>query len=64
MWSRYSTICPEDAWQEEDGTWTVTMSPWCEELITGIPTKELAYKILDVAHAAKDDYGRNCMVDE
>lgn len=60
---RYSQHTPEDAWQEKDGTWTVSLSPWAPEPITGIPSKELAHKILDVAHEAMEDYARNAMTE-
>ncbi len=46
----------QEIYQKEDGTFTVILSPWCEEPINGIPSLEIAETICRVAHAAMRDY--------
>lgn len=53
----------EDVTEMPDGTFTVRLSPWCDDPIEGIPTRKLALRIVAVAHAAMDEYGRECMTE-
>jgi len=43
--------------EEEDGTFSVRFETWREEPLTGIPTREMARRILRVAHEAMKAYG-------
>lgn len=60
--------CPElyddDINEEEDGTFTLSFSPWIDESVKGIPTKQLAREIAHAAHDAMQEYGRHCMIED
>lgn len=46
-----------------DGTFSVCLSPWFDEPINGIPTKELALQFLHAAHEAMREYAYNAQYD-
>ena len=49
--------------KQADGTYSVTLAPWFDEPIHGIPSLQLAREFLHAAHEAMHDYADTAMSD-
>lgn len=58
-----SKVYGDQVTEEDDGTFTVSLSPWYDVPIRGFPTRRLALKVCHAAHEAMQDYARNAMMD-
>jgi hypothetical protein len=59
----YPELHDGDITKEDDGTWTVSLAPWFDEPIKGIPTQQLAREICHAAYEAMKEYASNAMMD-
>lgn len=60
-----STVCSDadkayfygdEVTKAANGTYTVRLTPWCDEPIEGVPTRKIALHIAHVAHEAMREY--------
>lgn len=54
----------EDIKQEADGSFTVSLSPWWDEPVTGIPSRDLALRFCYAAHQAMRSYADNALIED